>query len=260
MKKLLSSLSMMIMVFTSYAQSCPDDHHPHMIDLGLPSGTLWACCNVGADKPEALGGHYAWGETEEKDKYNEVTYQYCTGDNPNDFGWYENSQYQNIGIDIAGTEYDVAHVKWGGSWVMPSADEFKELLNNCTCTMTTINDVYGQEFTSKNNGVSIFLPATSLYYPNGVCEYWSSTLYLLKQNWAYYLFGYNLDILSRALGLTVRPVMPGTDSILLPETSSGKSHQGIYNHYGIKVADTIADTSTLHPGFYIVGGKKIVVK
>ena len=238
MKKLLSSLSMMIMVFTAYAQSCPDDHHPHMIDLGLPSGTLWACCNVGADKPEAYGGYYAWGETEEKDKYNEVTYQYCTGDNPNDYGWYENSQYQNIGIDIAGTEYDVAHVKWGGSWVMPSADEFKELFNNCTCTMTTINDVYGQEFTSKNNGVSIFLPATSLYYP----------------------FGDGMDSASRIFGLTVRPVMSGTDRILLPETSSGTSHQGIYNLYGIKVADTIADTSTLHPGFYIVGGKKIVVK
>ena len=46
---------------------CPDNNHPHMIDLGLPSGTKWACCNVGASSPEKAGGYYAWGETEEKD-------------------------------------------------------------------------------------------------------------------------------------------------------------------------------------------------
>ena len=59
--------------------SCPDDHHPHMIDLGLPSGTLWSCCNVGATKPEEYGGYYAWGETEEKDYYAWSTYIHCDG-------------------------------------------------------------------------------------------------------------------------------------------------------------------------------------
>lgn len=49
--------------------SCPDSHHPHLIDLGLPSGTKWACCNVGAQKPEDYGGYYAWGETAEKNSY-----------------------------------------------------------------------------------------------------------------------------------------------------------------------------------------------
>ena len=53
---------------TSY-KTCPDDKHPHMIDLGLPSGTKWACCNVGADTPESYGSYYAWGETEEKDVF-----------------------------------------------------------------------------------------------------------------------------------------------------------------------------------------------
>lgn len=42
--------------------SCPDNNHPHMIDLGLPSGTKWACCNVGASKPEDYGGYYEWGQ------------------------------------------------------------------------------------------------------------------------------------------------------------------------------------------------------
>ena len=54
--------------------SCPDDHHPHLIDLGLPSGTKWACCNVGATAPQGDGGYYAWGETDEKDVYDWTAY------------------------------------------------------------------------------------------------------------------------------------------------------------------------------------------
>ena len=59
--------------------ACPDDHHPHMIDLGLPSGTKWACCNVDADRSETYGGFYAWGETEVKSAYNWDTYVHCDG-------------------------------------------------------------------------------------------------------------------------------------------------------------------------------------
>lgn len=59
--------------------TCPDDNHPHLIDLGLPSGTKWACCNVGATKPEEDGGYYAWGETSEKDIYNVDTYKWREG-------------------------------------------------------------------------------------------------------------------------------------------------------------------------------------
>jgi len=103
--------------------SCPDDNHPHMIDLGLSSGTKWACCNVGANKPEGNGDYYAWGETQTKSKYNWSTYTHCDGSEEN---------CHNIGSDIAGTRYDVAHVKWGGSWVMPSRDQIKELKDNCT--------------------------------------------------------------------------------------------------------------------------------
>ncbi len=61
MKKLFP-LTLMFVALTAKAQSCPDDNHPHMIDLGLPSGTKWACCNVGAAKPEEYGGYYTWGE------------------------------------------------------------------------------------------------------------------------------------------------------------------------------------------------------
>lgn len=140
------------------------------VDLGLPSGTKWANCNVGATKPEEYGGHYAWGETEEKEVYSQDTYMY-----------YKNDEYVNIGSDISGTEYDVAHVKWGGNWVMPTLDDIKEFLDNCTSEWTTLNGVNGMKFTSKINGNSIFLPAAGYRwneefdYVGTDGFYWSST-------------------------------------------------------------------------------------
>lgn len=170
--------------------TCPDDNHPHLIDLGLPSGTKWACCNVGANAPHESGGYYAWGETQEKNIYNPVTYQYCTGEDEDGDGYYDDYHsntntyglYQNLGSDIAGTQYDVAYVRWGGSWVMPSEEQQDELLNNCTYEWTMENGVYGRKLTSKTNGGSIFLPAAGERSDNGLnsCagsqgEYWSST-------------------------------------------------------------------------------------
>ena len=142
---------------------CPDDDHPHLIDLGLPSGTKWACCNVGASMPEASGGYYAWGETETKSTYTDDTYKY-----------YQDGSYVDLGDDISGTDYDVAHVKWGGSWVMPTRGQQEELLNNCTYEWTTLNGVNGGKFTSKKNGRSIFLPAAG---DRIVSEFMGASLY-----------------------------------------------------------------------------------
>lgn len=64
---------------TQVYTACPDSLHPHMIDLGLPSGTLWSCCNLGASKPEAYGDYYAWGETHTKNRYNSDNYAYYDG-------------------------------------------------------------------------------------------------------------------------------------------------------------------------------------
>ena len=149
-------------------QSCPDDHHPHMIDLGLPSGTKWACCNLGATTPEAYGGYYAWGETEEKMYYSKDNYKF---------------NYQSLGGDIAGTNYDVALVVWGRTWQMPSLEQIKELLDNCYYQWTSVNGINGGKFISKNNGASIFLPAAGRYdadehdfYGRGsLGYYWTST-------------------------------------------------------------------------------------
>ena len=187
--------------------ACPDGNHPHLIDLGLPSGTKWACCNVGADKPEAYGGYYAWGETEEKEVYNRDTYKF-----------YQNGSYVNIGLDISGTEYDVAHVNWGSDWVMPTHDEQMELLNNCTSEWTTLNGVNGRKFISKINGNSIFLPAAGYRWGGDLDvagEYggfWSSTQYPDYSRNAYYLYFYSgyahwsYDYF-RNYGRSVRPVV-----------------------------------------------------
>ena len=111
-----------------------------MIDLGLPSGTLWACCNVGANKPEGLGGHYAWGEIEEKHVYTWATYTHCDGSARN---------IHNIGRDISGTKYDVAAVKWGNGWRMPTMIQFDELVGYTTNEWVTVNGVRGKKFKSK---------------------------------------------------------------------------------------------------------------
>ena len=209
-------------------QKCPDNHHPHMIDLGLPSGTKWACCNVGADKPEAYGGYYAWGETEEKTIYNEVTYQYCTGDDTDGNGLYDkNSSYQDLGSDIASTQYDVAHVKWGGSWVMPSRSQIEELLGNCTSTWITKDGVHGRQFSGRNGG-TIFLPATGYRWDDHLLDsdytgnYWSSTQIQSEMDHACYLSfmegGMGWGNGKRRGGLAVRPVI---------RVSVETSHRGV---------------------------------
>lgn len=190
---------------------CPDNNHPHAIDLGLPSGTKWCCMNVGASSPEQYGGYYAWGETSEKSEYNCVTYSYfnCQGNRI--------LSIVNIGSDIAGTSYDVAHVRMGGSWRMPSQDQQLELMNNCTRTFTQQNGVYGMLVTGKNGG-QIFLPATgwhglSVVYDAGSCgSYWSSSLRPDHDYYAYYLVfilgNWSWHYSSRSSGLSVRAVCP----------------------------------------------------
>ena len=177
------------------------------VDLGLPSGTKWATCNVGASKPEEYGGYYAWGETEEKEVYSQDAYMY-----------YKNGEDVNLGSDISGTKYDVAHVKWGGNWCMPTKDDIKELLDNCTSEWTTLNGVNGRKFTSNINGNSIFLPAAGyrwlgdLGYAGENGYYWSSTQNPDYSDGAYYLYFYSGNArwryyLDRFSGQSVRPVV-----------------------------------------------------
>ena len=137
--------------------TCPDDKHPHLIDLGLPSGTKWACCNLGATKPEEPGKTYAWGETEPKTGDQSWTY-YLHYDRTT-------KTLRDIGSNIAGTIYDAATANWGGIWRMPTLLQIRELIDNTTTTWVTTgqNGSSGIRFTSANGG-SIFLPMG--YYSN----------------------------------------------------------------------------------------------
>ena len=179
------------------------DTDSRAIDLGLPSGIKWASRNVGATVPEEYGGYYAWGETEEKSSYYESNYLY-----------YSNGSYTNIGSDISGTQYDVAHVKWGGSWRMPTPAEQRELRYNCTWTWTTLNGVNGYRVTGPN-GNSIFLPAagyrcdSEAYGQGTLGYYWLSFLSFSSRNAEYLYFDYignDCGINGRCCGQSVRPV------------------------------------------------------
>lgn len=171
---------------------------PEAVDLGL--SVKWAAWNIGANTPIGYGDYYAWGETSTKSSYTESNYTY-----------YANPSTLPL-------SNDVAHVKWGGTWRMPTKSEFEELKNNCNKTFTTISGVYGCKVTSKKNGNSIFLPGAgyrwdgNLSYVGSRGYYWSSSLRSNDYDYAYGLYFYSGDWywngLYRSYGWSVRAVCP----------------------------------------------------
>ena len=225
---------------TSFS-SCPDNNHPHMIDLGL--SVKWACCNVGAVAPEEYGDYFAWGETEAhyeagyaqedpqahwKDGYYKYgyswsTYKYCNGDYNTLTKYCNYSDNGNYGFTDTKTtldpEDDVAHVVWGGSWRMPVGASFDELVDSCDWSWVTQNGVNGWKVTSKKDmSSSIFLPAagyryyTSLHGVGIDVLCWTSSLYGNSPSSAWILDYYSVggygNVDYRGSGLTVRPVCP----------------------------------------------------
>ncbi len=198
------------------------------IDLGLPSGTLWASCNVGAEKPEEYGNYYAWGEVTPKDEYSWSSYKYAQGTSWNDpriTKYCNNSDYGNEGFTDNKTtldlEDDAAHVNWGGAWRMPTSTEIDELLDLCTWTWMVQNGVEGYQVTSKTNNNSIFLPAagyrSSTFFLDGGRDgdYFSASVYEDDINYAWGLnfglggpdiYGLNRDGDRRDGGFPIRPV------------------------------------------------------
>ena len=198
------------------------DEHEY-VDLGLPSGTLWATCNVGANSPEEYGDYFAWGETQPKNDYSWSTYQHCNGSNITLTRYCYQSNYGNNGFTDTLTallpEDDAANANWGNDWQMPSLDQIAELYNSiyAYAIWTTQNGVYGRGIISRSNGKSIFLPAagmlngTSLHQAGSDGYYWSRSL-LTTSNSTY---AYNLNFYSehiywsygyRNCGFSVRPV------------------------------------------------------
>lgn len=197
--------------------TCKDANHVHAVDLGL--SVKWACCNVGATKPEEYGGYYAWGETEEKSDYTWKTYKWCNGSYDSMTKYCTYSNYGRVdNKTVLDPEDDVAHVKWGGSWRMPTLEEQKELLNECTWKWTELNGVNGCKVTGPN-GNSIFLPAagdrvgTKFFNGGTGGYYWSSSLYDYRGDCVYSLYfggrvvgDHGWHYYHRDDGLSVRPV------------------------------------------------------
>ena len=197
-------------------KACNDANHVHAVDLGL--SVKWACCNVGATKPEEYGGYYAWGETEEKSDYSPGTYKWFKYDG-SDYSitkYCTDSYYGSVdNKTVLDPEDDVAHVKWGGSWRMPTLEEQMELLDECIWKWTELNGINGYRVTGPN-GNSIFLPAAGYRYGTELGRrgahgaYWSSCLDAYGCDDACGLF-FNDDyqdwgLYYRTNGFSVRPV------------------------------------------------------
>ena len=140
-------------------QSQPQPQNPSFIhngheyvDLGLPSGTLWATCNVGASKPEDYGNYYAWGETNTKQKFSQNTYRFYVK------RFFGTGEYIN-NSKVLELSDDTANQNWGGNWRMPTYTEWMELQEKCIWTWTSQGAHSGYKVTSKSNGNTVFLPA-----------------------------------------------------------------------------------------------------
>lgn len=190
------------------------------VDLGLPSGTLWATMNVGANSETDYGSYFQWGDTR-----GYTADQVGSGEGQKAFSWGDYkwtedggstmSKYNSTdGKTVLDLEDDAARVNWGGAWKMPTEQQFQELLDNTDNEWTKVDNVNGYKFTSKtDNSKYIFIPAAGTASNNG--HYfgciWSSSLYSSDVKDSLYLNLYNgsiyMYVYDRFLGFSVRPVI-----------------------------------------------------
>lgn len=191
------------------------------VDLGLPSGNLWATCNVGADNPEDFGNYFAWGEIVPKEIYTWSTYKWSKGNEgkqltkycvQSDLGY--NGFTDNL-FELQ-PEDDVATVSWGREWRIPSVYDWKELADYTTKEWITQNGVLGVLFTA-HNGNTLFVPETGYYNETGWYQHydfqhyidcWTRTVYPNYSGVAHSstLSGGATTTRERYYGLTIRPV------------------------------------------------------
>lgn len=196
------------------------DNGHEWVDLGLPSGTLWATCNIGATSPEGCGNYYAWGEKSTKSIYNWNTYKYAKGAANKLTKYINSSSFGNYGftdnlIQLQ-TVDDPAVSAWGGGWRTPSKAQWNEMLAYTTIEKTVQNGVEGMLFTSKKNKQTLFLPAAGdrwdgkLYYVGSRGYYWSGSFNAdnSREAWGLYFESYTFSMNSyyRYYGFNVRPI------------------------------------------------------
>jgi len=198
------------------------------VDLGLPSGNLWATCNIGATNPEDYGDYYAWGETETKETYDWSTYKWCNGTNDTltkyctDPDYWDGNTPNPDGLTRLVLEDDIAAKTLGENWRIPSKKDFEELIENTDQEWTSVNGVNGWKFINKSDSdLYIFLPAAGFIDDQtedrgGYLNYFTS-LYQGTCN-AYTLNGYSDNVttdsyIDRKIGCSIRPVSPKLQTI-----------------------------------------------
>ena len=257
------------------------------VDLGL--SVKWAACNVGATTPEEYGNYYAWGETTAKEMYNWDTYKWATAtydavgtkwtletlnkyNTDDSYGTIDNKTV----LDLAD---DAARANRGGAWRMPTYEEWQELINNCTWTWTTLNDINGYEVKG-SNGNTIFLPAAGYRNLGDVDNagsrgyYWSSSLGTSNSYEAWNAF-FNSDNNiggidnNRYYGLSVRAVVKesGSTTALQPATAAVNVYttagrivcEGEFRIYDLLGRDVTRLNGSLQ-GVYVVNTDNAAVK
>ena len=209
------------------------------VDLGL--SVKWATCNVGASKPEEAGCRYAWGELDEKENYTVENYKYYEADEYHHINKYNSNSFD--GKDgftddkmILDPEDDVAHVKWGGDWRIPTAEEWEELMEGCNWKWVEVDGIGGYRITGKKPGYkdrSIFLPASGIYgrlenefdLYGKIGDYWSSSrstesFYRPASSFFFNSHEYLKSATSRHLPKSIRPVCPSDSKVSLTQLSA----------------------------------------
>ena len=193
------------------------NQEPDYVDLDLPSGTLWATCNIGANSPEEYGDYFAWGETTPKGSYDWNNYKWNNGSSTSLTKYCTDGYFGSVDNKTElDPEDDAAYVNWGPLWRMPSTEQQQELIDKCTWQWTQRNGVNGRLVTGRN-GKTLFLPAagyingSSLNVAGSDGPYWSRSL-VTEDPLAAYLLFFNSGYLdwnfsgNRAAGFPVRPV------------------------------------------------------
>ncbi len=202
---------------TAYCKITVKDPLPvnEAVDLGL--SVKWATCNIGSSQPSDPGYYYAWGETSTKQSFTWINYKYYLIKDKT-YGIVLSKYTSRKYWDGYNPDYktrleivdDAAHVNWGGDWRIPTAEECKELRDNCIWTKTNINGIEGYKITSKRTNYSdrsIFLPAAGYMNDTGIQSYGISAYYPsdsivsdLKST------GLNYASIERYIGIPIRPV------------------------------------------------------
>ena len=227
------------------------------VDLGLPSGTLWATCNVGATSPYEKGQCFAWGEVEPREDFSWQSYKFFKG--VANGGW---AILEDIGSDISGTEYDAARHQWGNGWRLPNEKERYELKMRCWAKLTTENGVNGYRIYGPNEH-NIFLPLSGFgtwYGEKNSCDsiaggYWTGAddvQYdaghnpIEPSNWGWSLFvnlhgGFTPATTVKAYGLTIRAVVNPRESGIEDVVSESERISIIYRDGNIHVKGSLSE-------------------